>query len=105
MRVYAESRADRVGAGRAGSVCDYFVNNACQPRAHATTLYTKMPDTLLGTGLVSIWPHKTQEGLYVAELYTRTHVHSLHVEPTSPLDYLCVEARRTVYSGTSERSR
>ena len=77
MRVYAESRADRVGAGRAGSVCDYFVNNACQPRAHATTLYTKMPDTLLGTGLVSIWPHKTQEGLYVAELYTRTHVHSL----------------------------
>lgn len=33
--------------------CDYFVNNAYQARAHATMLYTKMPDTLLGTVLVS----------------------------------------------------
>lgn len=40
-----------------GLACDYFVNNACQPRAHATMLYTKMPDTLLGTELVSIWAH------------------------------------------------
>lgn len=70
----AESLVDRVGVGRAGSACDYFVNNACQPRAHATTLYTKMPDTLLGTGLVSIWAHRAREGLYVAELCTRTRL-------------------------------
>lgn len=68
-----ESLAGRSGAGRerAGSACDWFVNNACQPRAseraiaHATTLYTKMPDTLLGTELVStcIWPHKSRGGV------------------------------------------
>jgi hypothetical protein len=53
----------RPGSGRAGTrglACDYFVNNACQPRAHAATLYTKMPDTLLGTELVSIWLHRGQ---------------------------------------------
>jgi len=47
-------------AGTWGLACDYFVNNACQPRAHAATLYTKMPDTLLGTELVSIWLHRRE---------------------------------------------
>lgn len=46
------------GRGNVGlSSCDYFVNNAYQTWAHATMLYTKMPDTLLGTELVSIRPH------------------------------------------------
>lgn len=67
----------RVEAGRAGTACDYFVNNACQPRAHATMLYTKMPDTLLGTGLVSIWARRVEVEFYIAG-YVHAHVCPLH---------------------------